>query len=80
MTPSRDTTNPILPKPVGEDGLIPDNGDKAPAQRPQHDRDDDVSAEQGRVMSEDERLDEALEETFPTSDPIAPSRIDGPRN
>ncbi|WP_062111380.1 hypothetical protein [Aureimonas sp. AU40] len=33
---------------------------------------------QERVMTEDEKLDEALEETFPTSDPIAPSRIDGP--
>lgn len=30
-------------------------------------------------VSEDE-LDEALEETFPASDPIAPSRIDGPSN
>ena len=26
----------------------------------------------------EEELDEALEETFPASDPIAPSRIDGP--
>ncbi|WP_427025677.1 hypothetical protein ACP4J4_07155 [Aureimonas ureilytica] len=33
---------------------------------------------QHRPMTEDEKLDEALEETFPTSDPIAPSRIDGP--
>ena len=33
---------------------------------------------QERPMTEDEKLDEALEETFPTSDPIAPSRIDGP--
>lgn len=35
---------------------------------------------QERPMTEDEALDEALEETFPTSDPIAPSRIDGPNN
>lgn len=33
---------------------------------------------QDRPMSEEEELDEALEETFPASDPIAPSRIDGP--
>lgn len=25
-------------------------------------------------------LDEALDETFPASDPISPSRIDGPNN
>ena len=35
---------------------------------------------QERPLTEDEALDEALEETFPTSDPISPSRIDGPNN
>ncbi len=29
-------------------------------------------------MTEEEELDEALDDTFPASDPIAPSRIDGP--
>ena len=29
---------------------------------------------------EEAELDEALDETFPASDPIAPSRIDGPNN
>jgi hypothetical protein len=33
---------------------------------------------QERPMDEDEELDEALEETFPASDPVAPSRIDKP--
>ncbi|MCB8838424.1 hypothetical protein [Aurantimonas sp. VKM B-3413] len=27
---------------------------------------------------DDEELDEALDETFPASDPVSPSRIDGP--
>ena len=31
-----------------------------------------------RPLTEEEELDEALEETFPASDPIAPSHIDGP--
>lgn len=30
------------------------------------------------LMTEEEELDEALDETFPASDPISPSRIDGP--
>lgn len=29
---------------------------------------------------EEEELDEALDETFPASDPVSPSRIDGPNN
>jgi len=34
--------------------------------------------DQERPMAEDEELDEALDETFPASDPVSPSRIDGP--
>jgi hypothetical protein len=30
------------------------------------------------LMTDEEELDEALDETFPASDPISPSRIDGP--
>lgn len=30
--------------------------------------------------TDDAELDEALDETFPASDPVAPSRIDGPNN
>jgi len=74
-----DASRPLLPEPVGEDGFVRDNQTGAGAQRPMHDRDDDT-AEPGRVLTDDERLDEALEETFPTSDPIAPPRIDGPGN
>jgi hypothetical protein len=36
--------------------------------------------DQERPLTEEERLDEAVDETFPASDPIAPSRIDGPGN
>lgn len=35
---------------------------------------------QERPMTEDEKLDKSLEDSFPTSDPIQPSRIDGPNN
>ncbi|WP_246217624.1 hypothetical protein [Jiella pacifica] len=33
-----------------------------------------------KVEHEEEELDEALDETFPASDPVSPSRIDGPNN
>ncbi|KAB0682612.1 hypothetical protein [Aureimonas leprariae] len=36
--------------------------------------------DQERPMTDEEQLDEGLDETFPASDPIAPSRIDGPNN
>lgn len=36
--------------------------------------------EQERPMTKDEKLEKALEDSFPTSDPIQPSRIDGPNN
>lgn len=35
---------------------------------------------QERPMTQEEELDEALDETFPASDPVSPSRIDGPNN
>ncbi|WP_187289090.1 hypothetical protein [Fulvimarina pelagi] len=38
-----------------------------------------AARKRGKDYSESE-IDEALDETFPASDPIAPSRIDGPRN
>ncbi|MEX6506315.1 hypothetical protein [Jiella sp. M17.18] len=34
--------------------------------------------DQERPMTENEELDEGLDETFPASDPVSPSRIDGP--
>lgn len=33
---------------------------------------------QERPLTPEEDLDNAVEETFPASDPISPSRIDGP--
>ncbi|HEX2017488.1 MAG TPA: hypothetical protein VGO17_00990 [Aurantimonas sp.] len=30
------------------------------------------------LMTDEEELDEALDETFPASDPVSPARIDGP--
>ena len=50
----------------------PDETKKKP--RPETARDEDKRKPQ---ESEDE-LDEAIEETFPASDPVSPSRIDGP--
>jgi hypothetical protein len=35
---------------------------------------------QERPLTEDERLEKSLEDSFPTSDPIQPSHIDGPNN
>ncbi|KQT64258.1 MULTISPECIES: hypothetical protein [unclassified Aureimonas] len=42
------------------------------------DDDHGTPGHQERPMTEDEKLETALEDTFPTSDPIPPSRIDGP--
>jgi len=53
--------------------------DKTPGAQPMGD-DRETPGDQERPMNEDEALDEALAETFPTSDPISPSRIDGPNN
>lgn len=36
--------------------------------------------ERDEAKHEEAELDEALDETFPASDPISPSRIDGPNN
>ncbi len=33
-----------------------------------------------KTEHQEEELDEALDETFPASDPVSPSRIDGPNN
>lgn len=35
---------------------------------------------QKRPMTKEEEVDVALDDTFPASDPISPSRIDGPKN
>jgi len=36
--------------------------------------------DQERKMTKEERLDDAVDDTFPASDPVQPSRIDGPNN
>lgn len=59
-----------------------DNGGKEidghPGIPPLHPADEPVPADDEGLMDEEEELDEALEETFPASDPISPSRIDRP--
>ena len=48
---------------------------------PQAIRDDKPTpGDQERPLTPEEDLDNAIDETFPASDPIAPSRIDGPGN
>jgi hypothetical protein len=42
--------------------------------------DHDIPGAQERPLTEDEKLEKSLEDTFPTSDPIQPSHIDGPNN
>ena len=51
-------------------------------QRDEHSSDDnrERETEAEKTQHEEEDLDEALDETFPASDPISPSRIDGPNN
>ena len=38
----------------------------------------DTPGSQRRKMTKQEALDEAIDETFPASDPVSPTRIDGP--
>ncbi len=89
-TPERNAPDPILPEPIGEDALVtqPDDGALADGGQPQGSdptppippvaEDKRTPGDQERPMTEEEELDEALDDTFPASDPIAPSRIDGP--
>lgn len=89
-TPERNAPDPILPEPIGEDGLVtqPDDGSADDEDRsaspdpkpplPPIAEDKRTPGDQKRPMTEEEELDEALDDTFPASDPIAPSRIDGP--
>ncbi|RIX97952.1 hypothetical protein D3218_17870 [Aureimonas flava] len=93
-TPERNAPDPILPEPIGEDALVqPDDGSSgeaaqpgapgsgsgsAPPSPPPIADDRPTPGNQERPMTPEEELDEALDDTFPASDPIAPSRIDGP--
>ena len=60
-----------------DDGLGPVDEDEDQPGLPE---DHDIPGAQERPLTEDERLEKSLEDTFPTSDPIQPSRIDGPNN
>ncbi|MBB3937152.1 hypothetical protein [Aureimonas phyllosphaerae] len=76
-----DRPNPILPAPIGEDGLVQTGDGARPGDTPPLPpiaEDKRTPGDQERPMTEEEELDEALDDTFPASDPIAPSRIDGP--
>ena len=76
-----DRPNPILPEPIGEDGLVQPDDKARPEGTPPLPpiaEDKRTPGDQERPMTEEEELDEALDDTFPASDPIAPSRIDGP--
>lgn len=65
-----------------DDGLGPvDEDEDEVGLDPQPIGDDhDSPGRQERLMTDDEKLDKALEDSFPTSDPIQPSVIDGPNN
>ena len=58
--------------------LPPDAIADAPA--PAIPADPEPRGDQERPMTDEEQLDEGLDETFPASDPIDQSRIDGPGN
>lgn len=76
-----DRPNPILPEPIGEDGLVqPGDGARPEGTPPMPPIAEDkrTPGDQERPMTQEEERDEALDDTFPASDPIAPSRIDGP--
>ncbi|MCQ8780795.1 hypothetical protein [Mangrovibrevibacter kandeliae] len=55
------------------------NDNRAP-QMPKGIDDKPSPGNQERPLTEQEELDEALDDTFPASDPVEPSRVDGPNN
>lgn len=68
-------------KPLDPNSAVPEGGDReAPAGLKDLREDGGTPGHQERPMTEDEKLEKSLEDTFPTSDPIQPSRIDGPNN
>lgn len=56
----------------------PGGAGKDPGFPPTSPDDKPIPGGQERPMTEEEELDEALDETFPASDPVSPSRIDRP--
>lgn len=53
--------------------------DKTPPAQPIRE-DKQTPGHQERKMTREEDLDNAVDDTFPASDPVQPSRIDGPNN
>ena len=39
-----------------------------------------IPGQQHRPLTDEEELDNAIDDSFPASDPVGPSRIDGPNN
>ena len=70
------TNKPIAPRAAAPDGLIATlmlGGDKTPAEEFEKDR------RKGKgEMTEDDEVEEGLEETFPASDPVSVTRTDKP--
>ncbi len=74
---SSDDRDATLPKSHSDDGASSVSVD-APMQP--FGEDHGTPGDQKRPLTDDEKLDKSLEDTFPTSDPVTPSRIDGPNN
>ncbi|SMD11903.1 hypothetical protein SAMN06297251_13037 [Fulvimarina manganoxydans] len=68
-----------IPMPISDDDAFDDAMNPDPRDPKAGKPDTDDKRRESDDVPEEE-LDEALEETFPASDPIAPSRIDGPSN
>lgn len=75
--PHSESADDRRPEAERKDAPAPPIEDDKPGrqERPLH---EDRHADRHEDRHEDELLDEALDETFPASDPVAPSRIDGP--
>ena len=56
-----------------------DDTKKTPPAQPIRE-DKPTPGDQERKMTKEERLDDAVDDSFPASDPVQPSRIDGPNN
>ncbi|WP_114389505.1 hypothetical protein [Notoacmeibacter marinus] len=69
-------TDLIASQSIAEQGFLATlllGGDKSPADEFKEDRKKDKGK-----MTEDEEVDEGLEDTFPASDPVSPTRTDKP--
>lgn len=64
-------------KPLDDNSAVPEGGASEAGDLR---KDGATPGNQDRPMTEDEKLEKSLEDTFPTSDPIPPSQIDGPNN